>query len=220
MTKSLQDIAEEKVYDILFELENELGLETGKLPEVYYVGKDFDLNSIGLQIKDNSLIKRAIKHYPSFLLTPPGIIFTNSIKKNKLAEEVGHFMHLTSVNLNYTCVEEIFSFKVLAEMLGFFSSKLIDSSRKNAYRKINEFFPKEPDHKKFKNTLIQISNQNFQNFEKGVYAQGYGLGEKMFNYYISGKLSKKKIREIFTNPLDSKFETPHQFYHWKYEVLK
>jgi hypothetical protein len=50
--------------------------------------------------------------------------------------------------------------------------------------------------------------------------QGYTMGEKMFNKYISGQLKKSSIRKIVMNPLNNKNSSLHEFYKWKYQVLK
>ena len=221
MSKSLQKIAEETVYDLLFELGDELGIEIKQIPEVYYINASSKFENLGVDKRYNSLFSE-IKNEKdnASILGIPKVIITSSVKKSSLAEEVGHFIHREYLNLKYETMEELFAFCALKEMIGFFCSKLIDSSRVNPFKNIEDFFPKKFNKKKFFSVLNKIAKQENSQFEKEFYAQGYGMGEKMFNKYLSRGLSKRKIKNILTNPLDNKYETIYQFYKWKYKVLK
>ncbi|HKL23549.1 MAG TPA: hypothetical protein VJ895_02245 [Candidatus Nanoarchaeia archaeon] len=220
MGYSLQKKVEEKTIDILFELENELEIEIGEIPEVYYVGKNFDVYKTGMTKEYTNHIKKIKKSKEGFTFYPPGIIFIADLENYKIAEEVGHYMHFSNIEYKGETKEEFFCLKSLAEMIGYFSSKLIYSSRKNQFKKIPDFLPEEGDVEKFIYGLKKIANRNDEEFENGAHIQGYTMGEKMFNKYISGQLKKSSVRKIIINPLNKKNSSLHEFYKWKYQVLK
>jgi hypothetical protein len=220
MGHSLQKKVEEKVIDILFELEDELDIEIKEIPEVYYLKEKFDLNEIGMTKKYINYMEHIKKNKEALTFYPPGIILLGDTKKYKIAEEVGHFIHFSHVDYKGKTLEEWFCFKCLTEMIGYFTSKLIDSSRKNQFSEIKDFLPENGNIQKFIYGLKKIANKNEKEFENGAHIQGYALGEKMFNKYITKQLKKSNIKKIITNPLNKKNSCLHEFYKWKYEVLK
>ncbi len=211
---------EKRTLEILFELEDELNIELKEIPEIYYVGKNFNFDYVGMTKEYMVHIKKIRKNKEGFTFYPPGIIFMADLEDYKIAEEAGHYIHFNHVKYKGKTLEEWFCFKSLTEMVGYFASKLIDSSRKNQFSEIKDFLPKDGDVEKFIYGLKKISNRNNKEFENGAHIQGYTMGEKMFNKYISGQLKKSSIRKIITNPLNKKNSCLHEFYKWKYEVLK
>ena len=123
------------------------------------------------------------------------------------AEEAGHFLHFVSSGLEYDKRSQLdkFGFRVLIEMFGFFCSKLIEPNREN-------LFSKHPDmideNGKFSD---KIKKSNFDAQEFLIYQQGYGLGEELFNTYISGLISKREICKLFLNNFSTPNETFYTF---------
>ena len=52
-----------------------------------------------------------------------------------------------------------------------------------------------------------------------IYQQGYGLGEKLFNAYISEIVSKKNIKNLFKTNLNGKNLASVIFLRFKYDIL-
>src|SRR6056297_1989072 len=111
MGYSLQKKVEEKTIDILFELENELEIEIGEIPEVYYVGKNFDVYKTGMTKEYTNHIKKIKKSKEGFTFYPPGIIFIADLENYKIAEEVGHYMHFSNIEYKGETKEEFFCLK-------------------------------------------------------------------------------------------------------------
>ncbi|MBT4376179.1 hypothetical protein HOD29_02285 [archaeon] len=220
MGDSLQKKVEENVYDILFELENELGIETEKLPEVYYVNKFSEFENLGLNLEIKPFFNKIIEDNSALCLMEEKIILTTEIDELVLGEEVGHYIHYNYLNLKDKRGINQFSFEALSEMLGFFSSKLISSERENPYSSRIDSFPKNSKNLNEIIKKIYDVTQNEEEYFDEIHSQGYSMGEKLFNYYTSDLILKQKVKEIFTNPLDSESEAFYQFLHWKYEILK
>ena len=89
-------MAEEKTYDILFELENELEIELGILPEVYYVGRNFSFNEVGMDLRREYRIIRNFKKdicTGTYLMGDGKILIKDVEDERTIGEEVGHFIH-------------------------------------------------------------------------------------------------------------------------------
>jgi len=214
MTKSLQEIAEEKAYDILFELEDEFNLKTGSLPEIHYITKKFSFEKMGLDYGYyDSFYRTKITKDPVYIPSE-NIILLGSFKKSHIAEEILHSIHYGNLNYDKNVLDE-FAAETISEMLGYFCSKLIDEKRKTA------FWGDSLLHKK---SVPQILNGIKFIMKKGeldnlVHQQGYSLGDKLYYAYLEGKVSKDKIKKTIENPLPERYEAFSEFMHWKYEVL-
>jgi len=214
MAKSLQTITEEKVYEILFELENELNIETKQLPEVYYVGRNFNFEKVGIN-------RKAYSNFPNFRkekaanLTQSQIIFTNIIDDKVLAEEAGHFIHERYIRYSQNALDE-FGAGCIREMVGFFSSKLIDPKRENDYE--GDLFLNKQDI--FEIAKVYSKEVSIGGYEDLIHQQGYSLGEKLYNKFISGQMSKKDIQKIIKKEYPGKLDAFFGFFKLKNEILK
>jgi hypothetical protein len=220
MGYSLQNKVEEKVIDILFELENELEIETGKIPEVHYVNKFSKFENLGLSEEYKKEFEYAKNYFSGIVYTNPLIIISGSRNLDILSEEVGHFLHFSHINFKEKTPIGRFCFGAISEMLGFFSSKLINSKVKNRYSNYENKLQNKFKIQEILQTVHEEYQRGEKKFEDLIYTQGYSMGEKLFNSYILKLLSKNKIKNIFTNPLETEEEALYQFLHWKYEVLK
>ena len=214
MGKNLQKVVEEKTYSILFDLENELGIETGKIPEVYYIGKNFSFKKLGISKEYYQEFKNIKKGKEAFFIPSESMILTRSLKKMVLAEEVGHFIHYNFLNSNKNSAD-IFASYTISEMIGFFCSKLINSNRKSGFW---------GDNLMYKKSLQGILNGIKYVIKKGEYIalihqQGYLLGNKLYNGYLSNQISKKQIKKLIKNPLSKKYEAFEKFINLKYNLL-
>jgi len=197
MKKSLQILIEERTYDILFELEDELNLNLGVLPEVYYIGRNFNFGDIEIDKKDPGI--KMLKIYPEigFYFFQKKIIISNTLKEGVLGEEIGHFIHHNFVK-DFSDIVNDFGASAIGEMIGFFCSKLIDYKRKSPYKSDN--FQKIYS---LKEMMLEIKSCiKEEGYFDLVHQQGYLMGEKLYNLYISNLISKKEVRKIIQNPLN------------------
>ncbi len=51
-----------------------------------------------------------------------------------------------------------------------------------------------------------FSKVDKEDYEFLIYNQGYGLGEKLFNSYISNEIPMKNIEKLFINPMSKKIK--------------
>jgi hypothetical protein len=229
MSKSLQKIAEEKTYDILFDLADEFNLNVPFLPEVYYVHKNFKFESLGIPAFYKDYFSMVLERKGGVYLENKQIILLGSFKDYAIGEEVGHFLHFSnSKNFHSTLRNDLdyLFFSSITEMIGFFFSKLVDGGRKNVFVDKEEYLPKKT--KNLKKVLDSFIDSSFFDIfsdldeiyiERFIYEQGYGLGEKLFDYYLSGLFSKKDLLKLVKKPLKKPFEATGTFFDLKYNVL-
>lgn len=215
MRKSLQNLAEQKTYDILFELENEFEIDTNKLPEVYFVSNNFDFKKLGLNTEryEDFYLTKLTKE--PFFIPDKNIIAIANFNQGQIAEETGHFIHYNYLKKQDNFVDE-FCADAISEMIGFFSSKFIDPKRKTFFRG-DQFMGKRTLNRiietiKYVNMIGEIDNLTHQ--------QGYALGEKLYYKYMSNDISKKKVKDMIKKPLDKKGDAFYEFLNLKYEILK
>lgn len=210
MSIDLQKIAEKRVYDIIFELENELNINTGRLPEVYHIDKNFNFNEIGYPFEI-----KGYKKLQAFSIIEENIIFTKTISKKTLGEEAGHFIHQNFIR-NKNNILDDFGGRSIGEMIGFFSSKLIDNNRVSNYK--SDFLATEKDVEDIIDAIKYCRDSG--EYENLIHQQGYILGDILYDSYISKKISKKNIVNIIKSPLNKEFEAFSKFLELKYETLK
>ena len=192
--KSLQKQIEEHAYESLEQIADELKINIPFYPEVYYIGGNFFFEILGLPEKYRDTFEGVKKEKSSIYLCKPRIILIGRNNLEDIAEETGHFLHFANSKLQYDKRRNLdkFSLNVIIEMFGFFCSKLITPNRKN-------LFSKYPDAINENAILDQIEKSGFNKTTFLIYQQGYGLGEKLFDAYLSGLISKREIRKLFLN---------------------
>lgn len=213
MEKSLSNI-EKKVYNIIFELENELGIETGRLPHVFKINRGFDFAKENYYLADIE-VDKIIKSKGAWYDIDDNMIFSATNNESVLAEEAGHFIHHNFLNYKRNVLDE-FGGHAIAEMIGFFSSKLIDKNRKSGYK--NDHISSRRDV-----TAVIEDIQYWKDegeFENLVHQQGYMLGNILYDKYISNQITKKEIVDLIKMPLDKEFEAFGKFIELKYDTMK
>ncbi|NCN86709.1 hypothetical protein GW932_02660 [archaeon] len=215
MGESFQKKLEQKVYDILFDLEDELDLDVKKLPEIYYVGKNFNFYSLNIDGTHFFTFEYVKKNNIAAFLPHYSIILSRTLNEGVLAEENGHFL-FEQFKVGANNPADYFARETLSEMIGFFSSKLVDSKRKNNLKRDSL------DNSKSIKDIFDTVKLHFDsgNEEDLIHEQGYMLGEKLYHKYISNQISKKEIKKFILKPLKGKFETFYEFYNWKYHILR
>jgi len=209
MSKSLQKITEERVYDCIFTLENELGIETNKLPEVYFLYKNFNFNGIGYNEGYE------VKHNGAFFDIEKNIIFADTTDIRAIAEEAGHSIHYGFLK-NKDNILDNFGGSTIAEMIGFFSSKLIRNDRISGYK--NDFLSVDRDITDIIDAIKFCKDTG--EYENLTHQQGYILGNTLYDSYISNIISKKEIVKLIKSPLDKEFEAFSKFVDLKYNILE
>lgn len=203
LRKTLREKIEESAFEYLENIADELEINVFSYPEVYYIGGNFFFEILGLPEKYRDEFEEVKKQKSSIYLHRKKIILVGENKIESIAEEVGHFLHLNNSGINFDKRNELdkFGLHVLIEMFGFFCSKLIKPSRINFFNKYPDVIDENP---KF---LDKVKKMGFDASEFLIYQQGYGLGEELFDTYISGLISKRKIRKLFLSDFSSPNET-------------
>ncbi|MEK6928731.1 MAG: hypothetical protein AABW65_02115 [Nanoarchaeota archaeon] len=177
---------EETVYEAIETIAEELNLNVPYYPEVYWTGNKLYFDSLYLAEKHRGEMEERQHTRNSWFLTRPEIIFIGRDHPITHSEEAAHFLHRVNARFTYCnkSRQDNIAIKILDEMLAFFCSKLIVRERGNPYF-LHGNSPNGVDKKIFDNTDFLI------------YYQGYGLGERLFYAYTSGKCHKNYIRNIF-----------------------
>lgn len=173
---------ETRVYNSIEDIAEELELDISNYPEVYWLNENISFEKLGIPKKELKELKIRKKNKGSFFLINPKsrIIFIGKEKLVDIAEEAGHFVHHECFPYNYGYGQSYIdgvSAIVLIEAIGYFCSKISFPERR----------------------LGKYSNE--------IYKKAYGIGEKMFQQYNAGKLTKKDISDLMhkdiNNPLES-----------------
>ena len=146
-----------------------------------------------------------------FVSTPTDISKTKTLIVNIdtpycLFEESSHYLNIINSNINFDkkrgLTDHLF-LTTLIETIGFFGSKVLDPSMKNNFEKETDLMKDFPnsiwailDACKNKDELPEYFDEYF------IYPQGYTLGDILYFNYVSGKLSKKEIRNLFLNSFE------------------
>jgi hypothetical protein len=214
---------EEYTFDTIEDIAEEIGVDIPFYPEVYWVGNKLKFEDLGISLSNKEVFENLKEKKSSIYLTSPKIILINGYFLEDIAEEAGHFLHKTSSNLKLTEVKTAndFCMHSIVEMFGFFCSKLIKPSTKNQFKKYKDYLSKESLRKKPKIRIEKIFGFSYNGYEidSEVHQQGYGLGEELFNAYISEVVPMKKIRKLFKNDLSKKDEPLETFLGLKYDFI-
>ena len=216
MSKNLKRLIEQEVYDAIDEIADEFKLDVRIYPEVYYVHKNLKFKELNISKIHEEDFHSAKYDNQSFSCQHPPFIWIGERNIWHIFEEAGHFLHVSQSKLKIGKRNkyDVLATHVLAEMMGYFCSKIGDSSRKPMFRNY-------PDAIHEREKCIKITEKKGWDFyEFLVYQQGYGLGERLFNYYISNIISRKEIKKLFLNPLEKKNEALLTFHKLKNNILK
>jgi len=216
-----QSKIERETYLAIDEIAEEIGLNVPYYPEVYWIGKKLEFEQICME-------KRYLEEYKELkkgealgvFLTNPKVILINKDNMEVVSEEASHFLHYVNskMKLDFGNIRSYFLKRILTEMLGFFGSKLINPSRKNMYKKYQDVLPLNYNNMSEWERLIKEARSEYDP-EFIMYQQGYMLGERLFNYYISGIEKKEVIRKLFLKNIKNSYEALYMFLEWK-EKLK
>jgi hypothetical protein len=116
-----------------------------------------------------------------------------------LAEEAAHYVHWCSNNFysNKKSKAELETFRIIEEAIGFLCSKFFYPNRVNEFGGLKDYHLLENGQRKiFLERLVELAGGVSKAKEVLIYQQGYGLGERMYEAYMTGKLSKQRIRNL------------------------
>lgn len=204
-----------KVEECIDEIADELGFEISYYPTVYFLSNNFSLKGLGLKkgvFEECSSVKKS--HSNIYLLNKK-IILLGSKNLAEIAEEAGHFVHhhVSKYHTRKLNKKNLLTFSAISEMLGFFSSKLIVPDRNNPFKFYPDQIFEKRRYKKFE------SKKNFVKEHFFIYKQGYGLGEILFNSYISEVVSKDFVRNLFLKRFDEDNSPLETFTSLKFGLL-
>ncbi len=134
MKKRRQESLENRIYEAIGELEEEFELETDTLPEVIWLRKSDDLNKLGLKNKHLKYLQDLREHSRSCFIYESNLIILNDSSQEDIGEESSHFFHynLSRIFNHKREKEETLLVGAIGEMIGFFGSLILDSSRENS----------------------------------------------------------------------------------------
>jgi len=195
-----QEKIEQKFFECVWDIAEELKLDIPFLPEVYWIDRKFQFETLGLPKKERKEYEFVKKDRQSVFFHNQAIVLIGSKNIMNFSEEAGHFLHFANSNLKLynKSKKDYFASWIIVEMLGFFSSKLIEPSRKNL---LTDY----PDILGDKEKCLRAIEKNGWEIEDFlIYQQGYGLGEKLFNSYLYGLKKKKDISNLFKDKLEGR----------------
>ncbi len=196
----LQEKIETKLFECLEDIAEEIGLNIPFLPEVYFIGRNFKFETLGLSEKEREDYELVKKGRQSIFFHKQKIILIGTNNIEHISEEAGHFLHITNSHLTLydKNTKDYLASWIIAEMLGYFSSKLINPDRKNPLNRYPDILNEEDK------CMRIINKKGWDTEDFLIYQQGYNLGEKLFNAYISRVTSRRYIRNLFKNNLKGK----------------
>ena len=205
-----QSEVEEKVYEAIEDIAEELKINIPFYPEVYWVGRNLSFEELKIHKKYEGHFHNFKERKISAYLNSPKIVLIEELKKEHIAEEAGHFLHFSNAKIKFSKRDKLntLGLNIIIEMVGYFCSKLISPDRKN-------IFDEYPDiiHSK-KECVTHLEKRFGEGFDEkyfGIYQQGYGLGDKLFNSYISGLISRRDIQRLIFNKMKSPIDSIEMF---------
>lgn len=213
MGTSLTEKIEGKVYSAINEISDELDLNFNLYPEVYWVHPGLSFNKIGIPKEFKTYCTHMKKEKRSMFLPSPWSIWIAEDNPIDIYEESGHAIHhktSKSSLLNQNKEDEL-STHVLMEMIGYFSSKIGNSKRRPVFANIPDIIFEREE------CMKRLTGKHVKEFY--IYQQGHNLGEKLFNTYLSGIVSKENIKKLFQTNLDGENIASTIFLRFKYDIL-
>ncbi len=183
---------EDAVYEAIEEIADEIGLNIPHYPEVYWVGKNFDYDSLGFT--------QEVRTSGSLFDDEYNAIFIGDDHLIDISEESAHFLHFANSGFKHVRVPDdklhFFSLNTWVETLGFLGSKFVCPERRANYRGKDLFFmQKEKKERKLAQIERKYGKDIAEEFYK--YQQAMNIGEAIYFSYLQGKTTKKFIRELF-----------------------
>jgi hypothetical protein len=153
----------------------------------------FLFKKIGVNKRDLDECFSIKKNSESVYLAKYRIILIREDNIVHLSEEAGHCLHFSKTNIH----KRINNFgdqqalQIISEMFDYFCSKLIFPRRINNFANYPDPIFEKKEFEKF-SLKNSFDKDNFL-----IYNQGYGLGDILFNAYVSKEISKREIRKLF-----------------------
>ena len=202
-----QDKSEEKVHEAIEELCEELDISIPYYPEVHWIGRRGDLNSLGLRnshLEDSK--RRKMAGWSEYLKKERAILLYRDCEHH-VNEESVHFVHLINSNLRFVGrpLYDWTALEMIVEAIGFFGSKLLSPERPNPYQKFPDLLSlNSAERARFFMNYFGVRNiTDLDLTEIIIHQQGYSVGERAFYAYHSGGFSKKEVKKLMLNRFES-----------------
>lgn len=211
------------VEDAMDTIADELDLEVPHYPFVLYHGRGFDFDSLPLSKEDREDLKNSYSIRRSLFLVSPNIVYLGRLNNITLFEESTHALHKACSNhkIRARTGEELQNMLIIEEMMGFFGSRILMPERINAYAKSNDYLGLNPKERQKARDYVKKKcpeNYNGAMRELIVHQQGYTLGDRLFYSYIQGDFSKRRIKNLFTNPFREEGSATDKFIELRKEL--
>jgi hypothetical protein len=193
---------EEKVYDAIEEIAEELDLEPDRYPEVYFAHKRINFEDLGISEEKIEPMEAYKSLKGSWYNDRPPIIILGKESLDDISEESAHFLYFnkSKIRISNRPSKDQFSLNIINELLAYFCSKLIFPDKRNYYKdKPDLFFMKPEERKAF---IYELSKKNGTRgldiaSEFYLYQQARGLGERLYFAHHKGEYTIKEFRELF-----------------------
>lgn len=172
------------------------------------------------------LIKQQVLSSESYYIAKAKVVYLANLSLNHAAEEASHFIkHALTGDEEPRDLIDAFYANILHEALGFFGSKIINHKRKCFHQKdfadlVKYFSTVEvPAERKFEYEAADLVLQYLKYENEGnplrytsifsarrdlflavTHAIGYMLGDTMYYALLGKRLSRKDLRELYTDP--------------------
>jgi hypothetical protein len=208
-----RSVVEEKVFEAIDDIAEELKLNVNSYPEVHLVHRGLSFDDLWLPESKRERFEDLKDLGGSWYDDSLCMMFIGRNHPEDIAEEAGHFLHFTHSKIRYSgrTGRDKFSLNILVEAIGFFCSKLLIPSRKNTHISEPDLFFMTQKERQESLKAIDEKYGEYIATEFCLYQQARGLGERMHYAYINGNLSLDEFRRIFLCPFTGKTNPFHTF---------
>jgi len=202
---SKRGIVEEKVFEAIEDIAEELQLSVPFYPEVHYIHRRVSFDDLWLPEREREQFEDYKGLRGSWYDNKLHMVFISHDAPEDISEEAAHFLHFTHSGIRYSnrSVRDAFALSVLVETIGFFCSKLIMPDRKNTYPDSPDLFFMSPEQRKeFLRKAATINGVYRMDLADDfyLYQQARGLGERMYYAFVTGDLSLPEFKRLFLSP--------------------
>lgn len=201
-----QQEIEDRVYDCFTELSDILSIDTLFYPEVVWLGQKPEFNSLLLPKCLLPVIKERWQNgISSYLIDQRMVLICPRCTRHSVLEEASHAFHFINSSLSYAgrSGKERTVLRILIEMMGLLGARLLGSDFENPYVDFPDLAKlTEESLKKNKKALEKKFGSGFDFCRFFIYQQGYGLADLIYLEYLSGRVSRKRLKKLFLNKIN------------------
>lgn len=215
---------DQRVCDCMDEVADEFGLKIPFYPKVVWVGRTVKPEYLGFNCIDAEGFYSDKKAKRSCFLPDSNIIVIHDPIMKDIAEESTHALHyaISGIKGFSRSLEDNVFMDVLIEMLGFFGAKMLEPKSRNRYLNHPDMFKSSYNCPEELVRVIQHLKplDNINPLEFFIYQQGYTLGEVLLYGYTKGVVSRRFIKQLFQDKIDSPGQAFKRFVHLRNHFWK